>query len=169
MNRIARVLLPLLLLSLVGCAASVKQQHSSGPLPIPAEAKRELSVSFKGNDKVRANEQWPNLQQMWRDALGRAANGAGYTVSNDGRLAIRIEVLNFRYMSSGTRYGLGVMAGNAWIDAIVSFEDRKTGRVYGTRQYNTSSSAWEGVFSAMTADQIEALSRTIVDEIRNAR
>ncbi|WP_273808560.1 MULTISPECIES: hypothetical protein [unclassified Pseudomonas] len=68
-------------------------------------------------------------------------------------------------MSSGLRYSVGVMAGNAWISTQVRYQDATSGETLATRTYDTSSSAWEGVFSAMTSDQIKALATTIIDDV----
>jgi len=61
------------------------------------------------------------------------------------------------------------MAGNAYIDSKVRFIDLRGGTLYGERSYNTSSSAWEGIFSAMTAKQIEAICKQIVSEVSATR
>ena len=41
----------------------------------------------------------------------------------------------------------------------------KTGEVWGEREYDTTSTAWEGVFSAMTEKQVRAICKDIVTEL----
>jgi hypothetical protein len=63
------------------------------------------------------------------------------------------------------RYGFGVMTGNAFVQARVSFRDLKTGDSWGERSYDTSSTAWQGVFSAMTDKQVRAICKEIVADL----
>ncbi len=51
---------------------------------------------------------------------------------------------------------------NAYIDARARFEDLRSGRLVGERSFNTTSSAWQGVFSAMTDKQLDAISRELI-------
>jgi len=41
-----------------------------------------------------------------------------------------------------------------------------SGRVLGSRKYSTSSTAWQGIFSAMTSKQVQAISEEIVAEVK---
>lgn len=85
--------------------------------------------------------------------------------TNEPGTLVTVHVNDYRYLSPGARYGFGVMTGNAYMNSQVRFTDLKSGGPYGERTYNTSSSAWEGIFSAMTAKQIEAICKQIVAEI----
>ena len=49
--------------------------------------------------------------------------------------------------------------------SLVTFADLKTGRAAGTRKYNTTSSAWQGIFSALTTKQVEGMCTEIVKEV----
>jgi hypothetical protein len=60
---------------------------------------------------------------------------------------------------------LGVMTGNAYINARVTFRDLKSGDVRTSETYDTKSSAWGGVFAAMTTKQVDAMCHEIVAEI----
>ncbi|MCD4530151.1 MULTISPECIES: hypothetical protein [Pseudomonas] len=113
----------------------------------------------------------------WNDALQVEATRAGYNLAEaqakslegkDG-VGIKINVSNFRYLTPGARYGAGVMVGNAWVNSSADYSDLKTGRLIGTRTYDTSSSAWEGVMSAMTQEQVQAISQKIIADIKNAK
>lgn len=163
-------------LLLSGCAASVKTGGAE-KLTIPESAKHNLVVNFQGNGKVLQNEDWPRLKQEWNDALRNEATRAGYSLADtkavsaadkDG-IGIKINVTNFRYLTPGARYGAGVMVGNAWINSSADYSDLKSGRLIGTRTYDTSSSAWEGVMSAMTKEQVEAIAQQIIDDIKSAK
>lgn len=161
---------------LSGCAASVKSGGTE-TLVIPEVAKHNLVVNFQGNAKVQQNEDWPRLKQEWNDALRNEAVRAGFSVSDtpvststdkDG-VGVQINVTNFRYLTPGARYGAGVMVGNAWVNSSANYSDLKSGRLIGTRTYDTSSSAWEGVMSAMTKEQVEAIAQQIISDIKSAK
>lgn len=161
---------------LSGCAASVKSGGAE-TLKIEESAKQNLVVNIQGNGKVRQNEDWIRLRQEWNEALKNEADRAGYRLTeshvanpaeNDG-VGIKINVTNFRYLTPGSRYAAGVMVGNAWINSSADYSDLKSGRLIGTRTYDTSSSAWEGVMSAMTQEQVEAIAQQIISDIKNAK
>ncbi|SED93928.1 protein of unknown function [Pseudomonas frederiksbergensis] len=161
---------------LSGCAASVKSGGTEA-LMIEESTKNNLVVNIQGNGKVRQNTDWIRLRQEWNEALKNEADRAGYRLTEshvanpaekDG-VAIKINVTNFRYLTSGARYAAGVMVGNAWINSSADYSDLKSGRLIGTRTYDTSSSAWEGVMSAMTQEQVEAIAQQIISDIKNAK
>ena len=166
-----------LLALLAGCAATVKK--GEGPeLALPMESRSNLAVNFQGTDRVLAHPDWSRFQGVWRSALQAESAAAGYrlierssqqTSKYDDAVLLDVYVSNFRYLTKGQRYGLGVMVGNAWVESRVAFVDMKSGQAYGSRTYNTSSSAWEGVLSAMTDEQLQAISKEIVAEIKSAR
>lgn len=159
---------------LAGCAASVKTGGSSS-LAIQESAKQNLVVNFRGNEKVQQNHDWPTLKRDWSDALQVEAQRAGYKISEAKELqpgdgvGIAINVTNFRYLTTGARYGAGVMVGNAWVNSSADFSDLSSGKLLGTRTYDTSSSAWEGVMSAMTQEQVQAIAKQIISDIKSAK
>lgn len=164
------------ILMLSGCAASVKSGGTEA-LAIRESAKQNLVVNFQGNSKVEQNEDWPRLKQEWNEALQAEATRAGYNLvetkapglqGKDG-VGIKINVTNFRYLTPGARYGAGVMVGNAWVNSSADYSDLKSGRLIGTRTYDTTSSAWEGVMSAMTQKQVQAISQQIISDIKSAK
>jgi hypothetical protein len=61
------------------------------------------------------------------------------------------------------------MVGNAWVNSSADYSDLKSGHLIGTRTYDTSSSAWEGVMSAMTQEQVQAISQKIISDIKSAK
>ena len=161
---------------LSGCAASVKSGGTEA-LTIEESAKKNLVVDIQGNGKVRQNGDWIRLRQEWNEALKNEADRAGYRlteshVANPAEkegVGIKINVTNFRYLTPGSRYAAGVMVGNAWINSSADYSDLKSGRLIGTRTYDTSSSAWEGVMSAMTQEQVEAIAQQIISDIKSAK
>ena len=136
---------------------------------------RFLDAPFTGSKVATASNDWEALKGEWRAAMKAATADAGIKYSEQdgnprpvpeaGTLVV-VQVDDYRYLSPGARYGFGVMTGNAYINSKVRFADLRTGATYGERTYNTSSSAWEGIFSAMTGKQIEAICREIVTAIR---
>jgi len=146
-------------------------------LTIEESAKKNLVVNIQGNGKVRQNDDWIRLRQEWNEALKNEADRAGYHlteshVANPAEkegVGIKINVTNFRYLTPGSRYVAGVMVGNAWINSSADYSDLKSGRLIGTRTYDTSSSAWEGVMSAMTQEQVEAIAQQIISDIKSAK
>jgi hypothetical protein len=162
-------------IALSGCAATVKQQTTADikPLAIPAEAAKTVAMNITGSKVSTEAKDWEQLKGEWRAAMKAATAEAGVKYmeqeiavpTNEPGTLVTVHVNDYRYLSSGARYGFGVMTGNAYMNSQVRFTDLKSGRPYGERTYNTSSSAWEGIFSAMTAKQIEAICKQIVAEI----
>ena len=55
--------------------------------------------------------------------------------------------------------------GNAYVDAKIRFADLKSGATFGEQTYNTTSSAWHGVFAKMTPQQVDAIAGEVFGEI----
>jgi hypothetical protein len=172
------LLLALLLsLLLAGCAAPVQQpEQAEARIEVPAAAARKVVLVVVGSDLAAASRDWEALRGEWRGAMSAAASAAGIDFEwRDGLVNLPrspatvavVKVNDYRYLSTGARYGLGALAGNAFIDTSVSFREAPSGRVLGGRKYSTSSTAWQGVFSAMTSKQVQAICDEIVAEIRN--
>lgn len=179
MNNVKRPFTLSLLIALSmlgGCAASVKSGGNE-TLKIQDSAKQNLVVNFQGNDKVVKNEDWSLLKSDWSTALQAEAGSAGYSLKEAPALSadkvngvgITVNVTNFRYLTPGARLGAGVMVGNAWVNSSADFSDLNSGKLIGTRTYDTSSSAWEGVASAMTRKQVQAIAKQIISDIKSAK
>jgi hypothetical protein len=78
---------------------------------------------------------------------------------------VAVIVNNYRYLSQAARIAIGILAGNAFIEAEVIFTDLSNNTSAGTRKYSTSSSAGQGIFSAVTDKQIRAICDEIVKEL----
>jgi hypothetical protein len=168
------VVLAIVGFALGGCAASVKKAESSAPFKVGANAGSALVLNMTGSKDSTDSSDWEPFKGLWRQAFKEdtAATGASFAsqegepkpTGEAGTLLV-IDVADFRYLSAGMRYGFGIMTGNAFVNARVSFRDLKTGEVWGEREYDTTSTAWEGVFSAMTEKQVRAICKDIVTEL----
>ncbi|MEE5138701.1 hypothetical protein V2J83_24690 [Pseudomonas alliivorans] len=160
---------------LSGCAATV-ERGGLGTMSVSPAAKRNIAVEFDGSEKVLAHKDWPLLQSTWSQSLKSEAAAEGYNllvVKQDPPpspgILLKVDVSTFRYITSGARYTVGSMTGNAWVNSKVQFIDMQTGKQIGARSYDTKSTAWEGVFSAMTEKQLEAISKRIITDIKAAK
>jgi hypothetical protein len=174
------------ILALGGCAATVERtpsatssgQPASQSMPsmkIPAEAGKRLVLNVQPDPKFAADGGWADFKKEWVDitkeqsaAQGMtfaAQDGAPKATGEQGTLVV-VNIKDYRHVTVARRVLLGVMTGNAFIDSKVEFRDLATGKVYGERAYNTTSSAWGGVFAAVTPKQIYALADEIIKEIK---
>lgn len=48
----------------------------------------------------------------------------------------------------------------------MSFRDLQSGRTFGERSYNTSSSAWQGIFAPTSDKQARVIATDIVKQIK---
>lgn len=157
---------------LAGCAATVKRPSTQqAPLGIPASAASEIRLFVKSDQGHDSSEDWETFRAEWRTAVAGAAAKAGRrfvyldtmpeTFEGEGILVV-VNINDYRYLTAGARYGFGVMTGNAYIDAKASFHLLPGQELVGTRDYSTSSTAWQGVFSAMTDKQLAAIAEEIL-------
>ena len=166
------------LLLLTGCAATV-QAPAPGPdrLAAPAVATTQVGLLVTGTPAMRAAPGWPAFRAEWRDAFKTASAAAGLRMAYfetfptehlPGTVLVRITVNDYRHVASGMRWALGVITGNAFVDADVEFIELPSRRSLGSRRYSTSSSHWQGVLSAMTDKQLATLAGAMVQELRAA-
>jgi hypothetical protein len=170
---------------LTGCAATVTQPSGTtaptlgvAPLHIPPASAQKIVMTVKGNPTVSATTDWQALREEWRIGMSAAASGKGLTFAfldgdavpaSEAGTLIGVKINDYRYVSQSARIFLGVMAGNAFLDAEVEFTDLQSRRIIGTRKYSTTSSAWEGIFAAMTDKQVQLVSNQIIAEVVNKR
>jgi hypothetical protein len=174
-------------LILGGCAASVERRapvsdtaaapsQQQPSMKIPADAGKRLVLNMQLDTKLAATDTgWAGFKKEWIDIAKEQATGKGMSFATQdseakgtgeqGTLVV-VRINDYRYVTVGQRIAFGVFSGNAYIDSKVEFRDLATGKLYGERAYNTSSSAWGGVFSAMTPKQIYALTDEIIGEIK---
>ena len=79
---------------------------------------------------------------------------------------IVVTILDYRYVSTGMRYAFGIMTGNAYINAKIELFDLQSNKKLTEQTFNTSSSAFQGIFSAMTAKQVDAMGEEVLALVR---
>ena len=167
------------LLLLSGCAATVQAPAppaaGAARLAAPAVATTQVGLLVTGTPMLRAAAGWPAFRAEWRNAFKGATTAAGLRMAYfetepsehlPGTVLLRITVKDYRHVSTGMRWALGVITGNAFVDAEVEFIELPSRRSLGSRRYKTSSSHWQGVLSAMTEKQLAALATAMLQELR---
>jgi len=144
------------------------------PLGEPPASTKRLMLNMTGPAVVTQAKDWPAFQEEWRATFADHAKEAGVSfevqkgdakpIGEDGTL-LQIYVNDYRMVGIGSRIFFGVMTGNAYIDAKADFTDLNDGKVFGERGYNTTSSAWGGVFAKMTPQQVDAIASRVFGEL----
>jgi len=132
---------------------------------------------MSGSAAVTQAKDWPAFQEEWRATFADHAKAAGVafdmqkgdadSIGEAGTL-LQVYVNDYRMVGIGSRIFFGVMTGNAYIDAKATFTDLQGGAVFGERTYDTSSSAWGGVFAKMTPQQVDAIASRVFGELASA-
>ncbi len=179
----------LLAIALVtGCASTGQQQASTQPaapaaapaapvarLALPPTATKKIVLAMTGPATVTQAKDWASFKDEWRATFADHAKTAGIAfemqqgdarATGEAGTLLNVYVNDYRMVGIGARIFLGVMTGNAYIDAKVTFSDLNAGAGFGDRAYNTSSSAWAGVFGKMTPQQVDAIASQVFDEIK---
>lgn len=174
---------------LAGCAANVTQEAApaagtaataTAPSTSPvagaeadrrATAARQVRIVVRAAPAVQQDGNWPTVRDLWQQALADAAQARGLRVATGGAaggptVQIDVQVNGFRYVATAARWTLGVFTGNAAMDVTASLSELPARRSLGSERYQTSSRAMEGIFSAASPKQIEALAARIVESIR---
>lgn len=175
-----RSIVPVVVLVLLtGCAATVKRPSSeAGLAPLPASAASKLVLNVGGSPVSVNASDWTGFKLEWQENFAAQArladvsfemqDGPAQPTGEEGTL-LTVFVDDYRFIRPGTRYGIGVMSGNAYIESKLTFSNLKTGEAYGSRTANTTSSAWEGVFSAMTNKQVEAIAVDVLKDLKSGK
>ena len=164
-----------LALLVTGCAATVKRQDGGAPVPVGTKAPGKYVVlNLTGSDVTTSAKDWTGFKGIWNDecsdefhraeAQFSMQDGAPQPTGSVGSLVV-VNVVDYRYVSIGARVMFGIMTGNAFINAQVGFRDLITGETWTTKTYDTKSSAWNGVFAAMTTKQVRAMCHEILGEV----
>jgi hypothetical protein len=184
MLHLLRQLSIVFVIALTGCAASVQQTPTSSPqasvavqsgsAAMPAGT---LTAIVTGNPSMTSSSDWPAFLDEWKEALTASAEAArmSFVLANDeanippgtSRL-VRLTVNDFRYVSTTKRFMIGIMAGNAFMDVDAQYIAPPATTPFTSKKFNTSSSAWEGIFSAVTPKQVRAVSEMIVKDLTTA-
>ena len=160
---------------LTGCAATVSRDApSTATTMVAPTAAKTLILEVTGPTTIATGEDWNALLEEWQTSMTAAASskGVSFTLAKPGAITpsgpavlVKMKVNDFRYVSQAKRYAVGIFAGNAFMDLEVEFLELPQMKTFATRKFQTSSSAWQGVFSAMTPKQVEAVSKEIVGEV----
>ena len=164
------------LVALAGCAATVARVApgaAAAPITVSQAAAKRIHLAVTPGPGVEAGADWTRLVADWQTSMAASAygRGASFSLAQPGEtpggsgVLLRMQVNQFRYMTEGTRALVGVFGGNAHLDVDVTFVELPQGSTGGTRNYKASSSAWQGVLSAMTPKQVDAMAREIIAEI----
>jgi hypothetical protein len=157
-----------------GCASTVQKSAQSAPIPVGAEAGKSVVLNITGSTVATTAKDWNDFKGLWRDACTQEFTAVGAVFSmqdgepkptGDAGTLVVVNVADYRYVSTATRIMFGVMTGNAFINAQVTFRDLKSGDVRAIKTYDTTSTAWQGVFSGMTPKQVRAMCHELVGEI----
>lgn len=173
---------------LTGCASTQQEKSAaqsaaaSAPrkqsVPVPAASAKKLVLNMSGPKAVTEAKDWQGFKEEWRATFEEHAKDAGIAFSmQDGEARymgepgtlLSVYVNDYRFVGIGARVFFGAMTGNAYIDSKADFIDLKTGNAFGTQNYNTTSSAWQGVFGKMTPQQVDAVAADVFSELTLAR
>jgi hypothetical protein len=127
---------------------------------------------------IDSGADWDAFIEEWQTSMTSAvaARGATFTMIKPGEqtppeaaVLVKLKVNDFKYVSQAKRDTVGMFAGNAFMDVDVEYVDHPKGKALGKRKFQTSSSAWQGVFAAMTPKQVEAVAKEIVLEVAGSQ
>lgn len=162
---------------LSGCAASVERTAlptAAASTSVPEVSSRKIVLNVTGSEVSTGSADWEPFKGEWRAGMAAAAaarhasfsaqEGDPHPTGEPGTLVV-VYIDDYRYLTPAARFGFGFMTGNAYIDSKVRILDLENGESFGEESYNTSSSAWQGVFSAMTDKQIRAICDEVVAQI----
>jgi hypothetical protein len=175
---------------LSGCATSGQEKDASQStppaasapapkaVPVPVASARKLVLNVSGTKAAVEATNWAGFKEDWRATFEDHAKAAGISFTmqegsprplGEAGTMLAVHVNDYRMVGIGARLFFGVMTGNAYIDAKIRFSDLKTGKPFGEQDYNTSSSAWEGIFGKMTPQQVDAIATGVFRELKGAR
>ena len=155
----------------VDCEEAGRGRASAGRHKAPG---KNVVLNLTGSDVTTSAKDWNGFKGIWNDecsdefheaeAQFSMQDGVPQATGSEGALVV-VNVVDYRYVSIGARVMFGIMTGNAFINAQVGFRDLKTGETWATKTYDTKSSAWNGVFAAMTTKQVRAMCHEILGQV----
>lgn len=161
---------------LTGCAATVeKASIDNAALSVSPPAKAKVAVKVQAAPGMVASGSWEALRADWRDGMALAAGQHGMTLDwlqaeqlpdNAPAVLALIKVRHFRHMDTAERMLGGALAGDAYVNTEVEFFEWPANKRLGSRVYSASTSFKEGIFSATSRKQVQAISEEIVSEIQ---
>ena len=130
-----------------------------------------------GPKQVIDSKDWGDFKREWKDTFSEYAKEAKITFdfiegevrpnNQDGTMLI-VDVADYRMVGIGSRIMFGIMTGNSFIDAQVKYSNLKTGETLGEQQFNTTSSAWSGIFAKVTPQQVDSIGLEVFKNFKAA-
>jgi hypothetical protein len=164
-----------------GCAATVTSGSAESSndgtkagtgAALVTTASPNIVFEVAATDEIRQSPDFGQMAEALKSAMRAQSTQSNAVLSltpNDTAPAAGTRVVltltDYRMVSGGARFALGIMTGNAFIIANADFFDLGSGNLLGKRTYNTSSSAWQGVFAPTTDKQTNAMAAAIVKDI----
>jgi len=159
-----------------GCAATVQLPASTAPkLAVSPAAARQMVLVVDGSNASKQSKDWEQFRGEWRTACELTGKEKGIGVAYKDTVAAAasaqpamlavVNINDYRYITQGARFAVGVMTGNAFVDADVAFIELPANANLGSRKYNITSSAGQGIFSPMTEKQVKAICDAMVNEV----
>jgi ABC-type uncharacterized transport system auxiliary subunit len=159
-------------------AAADNGPRIASPVAIPAASARKVVMAMTGSKQVVEAKDWADFKREWRDTFADHAKAAGIAFTfvegdakpqgEDGTLLL-VNVADYRIVGIGMRIMFGIMTGNAYIDAKVTYASLRDGTVFGEQQFNTSSSAGAGVFAKVTPQQVDSIGTEVFRDLKAAK
>lgn len=156
-------------------AASAPAALVQQPVTIPVASAKKVVLVMTGSKEVVEATDWGAFKETWRASFAKYAKESNTEFSMQELspppsgapgTVVAVYVNDYRLVGFAARRFLGVMSGNAYIDAKVSYRDLKTGQTFGVQEYNTTSRAWEGVFGKYTLQQVDEIGKQIFIELK---
>jgi hypothetical protein len=157
-------------------AATATPEPAAVGVRIPAASATRLVLNVSGSKLSAGSKDWVAFKEEWRAIFREQVTAAGIEfewqegdvrpLGQAGTL-LSVKVIDYRYVGIGARIMFGIMTGNAFIDAKLHFSDLNDGVMFGEQAYNSSSSAWHGVFAAMTPKQIYAIADEVIRQMKS--
>lgn len=157
----------LLVAGLAGCAADVKRADALSPISTYADTRNRLLVNFQGDASVTATPGWTRLTSTWRRILADRAASSDYQLGEQAGAVsptaqpatlLVVEVDRLRQQADGDGLGKGSLRVN------VRFTDGPSGRLMGSRRYETDSAEPEAL-----EGQLKDISKAIIEEVESAQ
>ena len=145
------------------------------PLRVPAASAKKVVLNMTGPAAVTQAKDWSAFKEEWRTTFADHAKASGVAfdiqrgeakAGAEAGTLLNVYVNDYRQVGIGARIFLGVMTGNAYIDGKVAFSDLTNGARFGEQSYNTTSSAWSGVFGKMTPQQVDAIATEVFASLK---
>lgn len=145
------------------------------PLNVPPVSAKRVVLNMTGPAAVTQAKDWAAFKEEWRATFADHAKAKGIAfdmqqgdarATGEAGTLLNVYVNDYRMVGIGARIFFGAMTGNAFIDAKASFVNLNGGGAFGDRAYNTTSSAWSGVFAKMTPQQVDAIATEVFAEFK---